>query len=119
MTEKTLEAEGPGLVAAALLDRGYAVISLDGRKVKDKEGFLEEFAGKMMIPRYFGKNWDALEECLRDLSWFNAPGFLVILHDMTAFREAQPDEWAMACGILMESVAFWRDRPTPLLLLYA
>lgn len=119
MTDKTLHAEGSGLVAAALLERGYAVISINGRRVKDKDTFLEEFAAKAMLPGYFGKNWDAFEECLRDLSWFNAPGFLIVLHDMAAFREAQPEEWSAACAILMESVAFWRDRPTPLLLLYA
>ncbi len=33
------------------------------------------------FPGYFGWNWDAFEECLRDLSWIPASTKIVLIHD--------------------------------------
>jgi RNAse (barnase) inhibitor barstar len=38
------------------------------------------------FPDYFGGNWDALEECLSDMSWRDGPIILLIEH-----AEAIPD----------------------------
>jgi hypothetical protein len=42
---------------------------LDGSKITDKESFFKAIALAMDFPDYFGHNWDALRECLDDLSW--------------------------------------------------
>ena len=43
------------------------VVHLDGTKITSKESFLKEIAEALEFPDYFGHNWDALEDCLRDL----------------------------------------------------
>lgn len=43
------------------------IVHLDGTKITSKESFLKEIAEVLEFPSYFGHNWDALEDCLRDL----------------------------------------------------
>jgi RNAse (barnase) inhibitor barstar len=47
--------------------------------VSDKMALLGLIAEQLSFPDYFSKNWDALEECLRDLSWLPA-GPVVLEH---------------------------------------
>lgn len=46
----------------------------------DKRALLRFIAKELNFPDYFGENWDALEECLRDLSWRPA-GQVVMDHE--------------------------------------
>lgn len=40
---------------------------LDGSKMATLDGAYAEIASKLSFPDYFGRNLDALEECLQDL----------------------------------------------------
>jgi hypothetical protein len=37
--------------------------------VTSKQALLSALASQLTFPDYFGHNWDAFEECVRDLSW--------------------------------------------------
>ncbi|MEI8378859.1 MAG: barstar family protein [Planctomycetota bacterium] len=45
-----------------------------------KKQLLAILALGLDFPGYFGWNWDAFEECLRDLSWIPAPAKIVLIH---------------------------------------
>ncbi len=45
-----------------------------------KGALLDALSVGLSFPDYFGRNWDALEECLRDLAWLPA-GRVVIVHE--------------------------------------
>lgn len=53
---------------------------LDGRTLADKHALLAALGHALDFPDYYGENWDALEECLGDLSWRTGPVWLVIRH---------------------------------------
>jgi RNAse (barnase) inhibitor barstar len=53
---------------------------LDGRCMVDKRALLTSVSQGLDFPDYFGKNWDALEECLGDMHWREGPIWLVIEH---------------------------------------
>jgi RNAse (barnase) inhibitor barstar len=53
---------------------------LDGRSLGDKHALLRAFGQALDFPVYYGANWDALEECLSDLSWHSGPICLLIDH---------------------------------------
>lgn len=50
------------------------------RGIRSKEKLFSIFATALRFPKYFGWNWDAFEECLRDLSWLPADRPIVIVH---------------------------------------
>jgi RNAse (barnase) inhibitor barstar len=47
--------------------------------IKTKEALLDELYRRLSFPDYFGFNWDALVDCIRDLSWL-PPGPVVLMH---------------------------------------
>jgi RNAse (barnase) inhibitor barstar len=47
--------------------------------IRDPHDLFEELAEQLRFPDYFGANWNALEECIRDLSWL-PPGPIVLKH---------------------------------------
>ncbi len=48
--------------------------------IKDKNELIKELSEQLKFPDYFGYNWDALYECLTDLSWIQER-HIVIVHD--------------------------------------
>ena len=55
------------------------VVRLDGR-LRRKQDLLRTLASEVKFPPYFGYNWDALEECLGDLSWLGEQSGIVLVH---------------------------------------
>jgi len=48
-----------------------SIVKLDLGKLQGKRGFLARVAKAFKFPHAFGRNWDALNDYLTDLSWLN------------------------------------------------
>ncbi len=111
------DAPGPFLFSddpAAYRAEGALVVRIPA-KAKGKEKLLSVLAAKLRFPSYFGHNWDALEECLRDLSWLGDQPRVVIVHEAFPFSPAG-EALAIYQGILADAVAVHRERGTSPLL---
>ena len=64
------------------------VVRLDGR-LRRKRDLLRALANELRFPSYFGENWDSLEECLSDLSWFPPPPDVAIVHKYLPLADSQ------------------------------
>jgi RNAse (barnase) inhibitor barstar len=53
-------------------DSNTVYLILDGNKTVDKASFLAQISDLLKFPDYFGHNWDALEECLNDVTTINS-----------------------------------------------
>lgn len=98
--------------------RHTASLHLD--EVRDKAGFLDRCARDLGFPEWFGHNWDALADCLRDLSWWGpqGEGFVLRVHGWEAFRTAAPEAAATAAEVFTEATEHWAGRGTPLTVHY-
>lgn len=66
-------------------------------------GILERL---FQFPEYFGRNWDAVDECLADLSWLPAKGYCCILHSAHALRHRDQRVYSL----LLDSFRYAADR---------
>ncbi len=81
-----------------------ATISLDG----GKDAQLQRIAAALGFPDWFGQNWDALEDCLTDLSWRGADGTVLLFTEFT-----RNDDLGILLDVLSSSAAFWAERGKP------
>jgi hypothetical protein len=74
----------------------------------DKVQLLKNLAVALGFPDWFGHNWDALEDCLMDLSWREAPAHVLLI------EEAKPgDDLGVLIDILRSSAESWAARGKP------
>ncbi|MCK9356944.1 MAG: barstar family protein [Dehalococcoidia bacterium] len=97
--------------AAAANGLDYTAIGL--RDVVDKAGFLSAVATALRFPAYFGMNWDALHDCLTDLSWQPAAGYVLYFAAFRTFAQADGMEADVANHVLQSAAAFWRENEVP------
>lgn len=99
-----------GLMRAAQR-QGFFAGLIDGQMVTDKPSFLKSAGQALGFPGYYGRNWDAFEECVTDMSWANsAAGYVLIYDDPKPFASASPREWEKALTILGSAVVYWTEK---------
>ena len=83
-----------------------------------KRDLLTVFAHGLDFPGHFGWNWDALEECLRDLAWIEHPRRILLIHEGLPFQPDWDNRATYLC-ILKEAVAAWGpNRPHELIAVF-
>ncbi|MFI9357897.1 barstar family protein [Streptomyces lydicus] len=105
---------------AAARDAGWTGAVLELADVADKAAFMERCARALRLPEWFGRNWDALADCLTDLSWCPADrGRLLVVTGWQGYAAAAPDEWSVVESVLADAVGHWRGTGTGLAVIMA
>lgn len=76
--------------------------------MRTKSQFLGLLGRTLSFPSWFGRNWDALEDCLTDLSWIEAPGLLIHVEGFSTYANADPDGFIILLDIFKTSAEYWR-----------
>jgi hypothetical protein len=83
---------------AALRDAGYRIVDVDACGWADVDKMHRDLADAFDFPEHYGKNWSALNDCLRDVRsfyWDRPTGTLrvvLVLRHFDAFAARCPDE---------------------------
>jgi RNAse (barnase) inhibitor barstar len=107
----------PKDVAACAKRAKFAYFHIEGRLIARKEQLLNHVATALRFPDYFGGNWDALEECLADMEWVDAPGYLIYYDHIDPLAEEHPDQLQTFVEICRDAVASWKQDGTPMVVL--
>jgi len=107
------QTEREELIAAAE-SCGYFVFFVNLAKVQDKSGLLDVIARDMAFPEWFGSNLDALADCLGDLGWRPAEGYLVLLEHCDAINVGARDEFIAVLNAFEAAANEWREQSIPL-----
>ena len=106
---------------------GLVLKIIKGRHCKTPATLFAEFARALEFPDYFGHNWDAMEECLTDLEWLPARGYVLLITDAAHVLPNDETEYETFLEILCDAGEAWgsgkagmaMQRATPFHVLFA
>jgi RNAse (barnase) inhibitor barstar len=86
---------------------GFVLKIIKGRHCKTPANLFAEFAQALKFPDYFGHNWDALEECLADLEWLPAKGYILLVTNAEGVLPEDEEEYETFLEILRDAGEAW------------
>jgi hypothetical protein len=113
MSKKEKRAVRPGVYRAGRAEdvlraaKGLRVARIDLAGVRDKATLLQVVARALEFPSWFGANWDALEDCLTDLSWHGADGHVLLIEGAT---QVTADDLGVFRDVLESAASYWAGR---------
>ncbi len=95
-----------------------AVYRIDLWNVRDKSGFMARVSTALRFPEYFGKNLDALHDCLTDLAWLadgDKPrsGLVLVFEHVQDFAGGHPQDFEDCLAVLLSAAEYWRGTGAP------
>jgi RNAse (barnase) inhibitor barstar len=103
----------PAPMIEAANGSGFAVFRIDLAHVADKDALLATIGKTMAFPDWFGHNFDALADCLNDLGWRPAEGYLVLLEHCDGIHGRAEEDFVQTLQIFESVVAEWREQGIP------
>ncbi len=90
-------------------DLSTVVAIIDGEDVASMQDFYNQLAKQLALPNYFGKNLDALLDCLCDFSWLETNKVHVVFKNYDNFlgKEPQNKRWDIL-AVLNDAANEWK-----------
>ena len=88
---------------------------------QSKQEVLEGIAGSFLFPQHFGKNLDALYDCMTDLVHKSGqqPGFVVVLEQLPDNPRFDREAREQLLDVFRDAADFWADRRIPFRCFYS
>lgn len=98
---------------------GFVLFDADLKGIKGKKNLLNALSRATRFPGEFGENWDALVDVLCDLSWDAAPGYVLLLRNVSPTLGLSSNDREIAQDIFDDTVVYWRQRNKPFWVFFA
>ena len=88
---------------------------------QSKQEVLDLIAQQFMLPTHFGKNFDALYDCMTDPVHKSGPqpGFVVVLEQIPANAKFDKEAREQLLDIFRDTADYWADRKVPFRCFYS
>jgi RNAse (barnase) inhibitor barstar len=93
--------------------QGLRVCRVSLAEYRDREALFDQLTTVLRLPADFGRNWDALTDSMRDLSWLKAPGYILLFDHAEGMRDSNEEDFDTLLDILEEAVDYWQDAGSP------
>jgi RNAse (barnase) inhibitor barstar len=87
----------------------YAAFRVDLARAGNKEQLLAEIGKALGFPTWFGHNFDALADCLSDMGWQPADGYLVLLEHCDGIHGKAETDFVTVLQVFEQAANEWRE----------
>ena len=100
---------------------GHHFLYANLASAQSKQDVLELIAAQYTFPTHFGKNFDALYDCMTDLVHKSGqqPGFIVVLEHIPANAKFDKEAREQLLDIFRDAADYWADRKVPFRCFYS
>ena len=85
-----------------------------GTKSRTRAALFDESAAALQFPYYFGENWNAFDDCLTDLEWLRAVGYVVAVGNaVELLAEERPEEFSLFVELVGRIARQWGEAVAP------
>jgi RNAse (barnase) inhibitor barstar len=82
------------------------IVHLTADTIGGKSFLLYQLSLSLHFPEYFGHNWDALQDCLRDFHWIVEKGITLVHDELPMLEESTMRTYI---DVLLSAVAAWKE----------
>jgi len=86
--------------------------------IDNKERLLDAIASAMQFPDYFGRNWQALIDCLHDMRWSPANGYVLAIIAADQLWMHSPQLAGTLVEIWLSGAQYWSQYGKPFHLVF-
>jgi RNAse (barnase) inhibitor barstar len=92
---------------------GCLVLRVDLAAVRNKDEMLAAGGHALRFPEWFGQNWDALTDCLLDMGWLPATGYVIILDHCDGIHGRAEADFVTLMQTFQQAAETWREDNIP------
>ncbi len=97
---------------------GLLAREFSAAKIKSQKDLLAAIAVALAFPDYFGHNLDALDECLQDLEWLPATGYVFFVKNATSLWRRNSRLAAVLVDVWLTAAEHWNETNVPFHLVF-
>lgn len=113
-----LPLSGQAALKAAAAAAAFAVFEISLGDAERIDAVLQQLGRELGFPGWYGKNYDALKDCLSDLSWCEAPGYVLMLSRAETLAAENPAAFRTLNEVFAAAIDDWRAAHVPLWIFY-
>lgn len=118
---QAIRAFRPEELLQAAQDSGQHFLLADLSQAQSKQEVIDAIAAGFMLPEHFGRNLDALYDCVTDMVHKSGAqkGFVVVLDQIPMGHEFDREMREQLLDVFRDAAEYWGDRKIPFRVFYS